>query len=925
MASKRLEVVIAGDSRSLERAFGRASQSGSRFGDRLGRVAKASALALAGAGVGAVGLGAKMVQLAGDAGEVESKFRVVFGREMPKMTKELDRFSDATGASRYQLRQQTADMGALLAPILGNVKAAGEMSVGFTKLATDLSSFNNVPVEETLIAIRAGLVGEAEPLRRFGVLINEAAVKAEAYRLGLAKVGAELSEQQKVQARASLIMKQTTLAQGDATRTADSFTNQLRRLKNQVSDTATDIGMKLVPHVTTALEKLNEWGPMLAQKVQPRLDRLAQWAREHEQEFRDLFADAASTAGALASALEKVAEHAESVAKKMGGWDDAFKLLIGGVLAAKLARVLGILGGKDGSGKGGIVGMMTRLKGLGPVSLVVALSIVDKGFKERIQERARGRFTEQLEEQFGLPERPEEGTRGIGSGVQLGTSQETTHETSGMGGFPAKDWFARAGTPVLAPEDGRVVRHSGRGGTSGQVYGWSIYYQGRATGNLYFITHLMAKRAPIGEYKRGDVLGYVSSWTGGAPHAHVGIKKAAGAITPTPLPTTDTGGTTTGGGAAGMAKTPPLIPPRLREAVARAEGTKGMGDDLTALGAVAAYLQKILPKTKDVEKRIEITEALNQVRSRIKDILEQRAEAREKVDISKQIAWEKLQDRFKQAMDQARERVASARGAFGQAFAAVADKLYQAFDAKTEQLLANARVRIMGFEIGVGEETPAERELRLRREARTDADLQRALASADTAEERQAALDAITERGLEKRAQAERAAADEALAAEQRRIQDERALKRMAFEQELADLEKRWAATNTTAERRTRELQALMKKYEVPFGEVGSLIGKSFASAFLTSLEVVFEALDLLESRMAAAQGLAAGGAGGVNALEALRKRSEEMNRRYGLPVASTSMPPIVIQTVLDGKVVAETVREQDRVYQRSNPGLLPI
>lgn len=76
---------------------------------------------------------------------------------------------------------------------------------------------------------------------------------------------------------------------------------------------------------------------------------------------------------------------------------------------------------------------------------------------------------------------------------------------------------------------------------------------------------------------------------------------------------------------------------------------------------------------------------------------------------------------------------------------------------------------------------------------------------------------------------------------------------------------------------------------------------------------------------MAAAQGLAAGGAGGVNALEALRKRSEEMNRRYGLPVASTSMPPIVIQTVLDGKVVAETVREQDRVYQRSNPGLLPI
>jgi hypothetical protein len=148
-------------------------------------------------------------------------------------------------------------MGALLEPLTENKKAAADMSVQFVKLATDLGSFNNVPTDEALLAIRSGLVGEAEPLRRFSVLLNEAAVKNEALRLGLVKGKEALTEQQKVQARASLIMQQTTLAQGDAARTADSFANQLKRLKSQVSDTATELGMKLLPMASAVLGAVN--------------------------------------------------------------------------------------------------------------------------------------------------------------------------------------------------------------------------------------------------------------------------------------------------------------------------------------------------------------------------------------------------------------------------------------------------------------------------------------------------------------------------------------------------------------------------------------------------------------------------------------------------------------------------------------------
>jgi TP901 family phage tail tape measure protein len=117
-------------------------------------------------------------------------------------------------------------------------------------------------------------------------------------------------------------------------------------------------------------------------------------------------------------------------------------------------------------------------------------------------------------------------------GIALPTAQKPTHQTAGLSGYPAVDYFGKPGTPVRAPEDGRVVMHSGKGGTSGQVYGWSLYYVGDQTGNTYFITHLAAKRAKLGRYKKGAVLGFVSAWDGGAPHVHVGINPNVGLATP---------------------------------------------------------------------------------------------------------------------------------------------------------------------------------------------------------------------------------------------------------------------------------------------------------------------------------------------------------------------------------------------------------
>lgn len=111
-----------------------------------------------------------------------------------------------------------------------------------------------------------------------------------------------------------------------------------------------------------------------------------------------------------------------------------------------------------------------------------------------------------------------------GGGVTY-SGEELTHQTSGLAGYPARDIFGKPGTPFLAPESGRVVRLSGRGGTKGGYYGWSIYFQGDS-GRKYYIQHLNKDRARRGRYKAGAPLGTISAWEGGAPHAHVGVRES---------------------------------------------------------------------------------------------------------------------------------------------------------------------------------------------------------------------------------------------------------------------------------------------------------------------------------------------------------------------------------------------------------------
>jgi len=224
----------------------RATRSGSRMGGAF-KMASGMIASAAGAMVGA--LGVKAVMAASDLNEEVSKAGVVFGPQANIVTGAADEMARKFGIVKSEFIGAASGIG-LVAKASGMTqKAAASLGADMGRLAADASSFYNVPVTEALDAMKSGLVGEAEPMRRFGVLLSEAAVKNEAYRLGIAKTGAELTEGQKVQARSSLIMKGMTDASGDLARTQSSVANRLREVKGRATNFAAEMGKKALPAV----------------------------------------------------------------------------------------------------------------------------------------------------------------------------------------------------------------------------------------------------------------------------------------------------------------------------------------------------------------------------------------------------------------------------------------------------------------------------------------------------------------------------------------------------------------------------------------------------------------------------------------------------------------------------------------------------
>lgn len=258
MADSTVKVNFLGDASALKRATDDATDHLSKFSSHIGTIAKTAALGFAAIGAGAV-IGMKpLISAASDLEETVSKMNQIFGND----AEYIETWSKKSAKAFGQSQQAAIDAAAGFAGLGKAAGLQGKELIGFstklTELASDLASFGNTTPEEAILALGSGLRGEAEPLRKYNILLDDATLRQKALAIGLIKTTKDaLTPQQKTLASYAVILEQTKDAQGDFARTSGGLANQQRILSAQFKDVQAQIGQFLLPIVTKFVTALN--------------------------------------------------------------------------------------------------------------------------------------------------------------------------------------------------------------------------------------------------------------------------------------------------------------------------------------------------------------------------------------------------------------------------------------------------------------------------------------------------------------------------------------------------------------------------------------------------------------------------------------------------------------------------------------------
>ena len=270
IASAYVSILPKIDSKKFKKEVGDASDDAGKSGSKAitGKMSSGMAgaaksivapLVAAFAAIGVLDFFKGAIDGASNLNETSTKIEAIFGSG----SSAIQKFAANAAKDLGQTNQAALDASATFG-IFG--KSAGlsgvdltDFSTGLTGLATDLASFNNTSPEAAVQAIGSALRGESEPLRAYGVLLDDATLKAQAMKLGLIETTTQaLTPQQKVLAAQAEIYAQTGDAQGDFAKTSDGLANQQRILSASFTDMKTEIGGKLLPVVVTITAWFND-------------------------------------------------------------------------------------------------------------------------------------------------------------------------------------------------------------------------------------------------------------------------------------------------------------------------------------------------------------------------------------------------------------------------------------------------------------------------------------------------------------------------------------------------------------------------------------------------------------------------------------------------------------------------------------------
>lgn len=193
-------------------------------------------------------------QAAKRAEAVDGAFQQTF-RDMPvEAARAVEAISDEFGRLETDVKDNFTQLRSVVSALGVDSQTALTLVDQLQRRSLDMAAFKDVSDAEAFRAVISGITGETEPLKRFGVIVNETAVKAELMRLGFKGNAQQASEAAKVIARANIILRQSGEMHGQVARESDTLAEQEKRTRAEFTKAAEDLGQKFLPVAANVLK-----------------------------------------------------------------------------------------------------------------------------------------------------------------------------------------------------------------------------------------------------------------------------------------------------------------------------------------------------------------------------------------------------------------------------------------------------------------------------------------------------------------------------------------------------------------------------------------------------------------------------------------------------------------------------------------------
>jgi phage-related protein len=296
MAEKKLSVVITGDAKGAQDAFGKVNSSADGMSGKLSKVGGGIGKAFGAAALGGAAIGAGLVvvggQLLTSGAQVEGwrqKTKVVFEGQAGDVRAWADKNNEAFGVTDDELAGLAASFGDLLKPMGFTSAEAAKMSTDVVGLSGALSSWSggSVSAAEASDVLAKAMLGERDGLKGLGISITEADLSARLAAKGQGELTGAALEQAKAVATQELIFEKSTDAQKAWADGGNKALVSQNKLKAGIAEAKETIATALTPALAAAVGWIGDRMPAalagaqrMFESLQPTIEAARAWLQD---------------------------------------------------------------------------------------------------------------------------------------------------------------------------------------------------------------------------------------------------------------------------------------------------------------------------------------------------------------------------------------------------------------------------------------------------------------------------------------------------------------------------------------------------------------------------------------------------------------------------------------------------------------------